>query len=140
MRERLTGLGEVLFRQIHPSFIQDGVPSSQAFLPSAKDMDRLSVDRSSLTTAEAAHALYTAAGHASAAVYGLTVEEFGAEAIHCYADPLPGSAPVAPNQAHALADYSPYGVNQRKPKAKRLKQRAVERGNLLPATHQKSGD
>lgn len=73
----LTDENEVLLRQIHPTFIQGGQPSSQPFAPTPKDANRLSVDRSSLTTAADSHALFTGNGHASEAVYGVSVGEFG---------------------------------------------------------------
>lgn len=43
---------ELLYRQVHPSWVQDGVPTSQAFGPTKKDEGKLSVDRGSLTTAK----------------------------------------------------------------------------------------
>ncbi|MBI3267886.1 MAG: hypothetical protein HYZ53_02610 [Planctomycetes bacterium] len=47
--------GEMLYRQVFPAFVRDGRPSSQAFCPTPKDNHLLSVARSALTTAEAAH-------------------------------------------------------------------------------------
>lgn len=132
MSDKLANGGEVLFRQVHPSFIHDGEPSSQPFLPTAKDDGKLSVDRSTLTSAEASHALFTRNGHRSAAVYGLTVSEFGSEQLDCFPDPLEAAEGQFPNPAHAHADYSPHPVNQHKVKAKRLKQKAVTRGRLYP--------
>ena len=80
MSVQLTDQDEILFRQIHPNFVEeDGQPSSQPFQPTEKDAGQLSVDRSSLTTAAAAFALFTSDGHASVAVYGLSVAEFGVE-------------------------------------------------------------
>jgi hypothetical protein len=46
---------ELLFRQVHPSFVRDGRPSSQAFRPTPKDDRKLSVARGALTTPAASY-------------------------------------------------------------------------------------
>ena len=76
MSDKLNDNDEVLYRQIHPGFMDENQPSSQPFSPTAKDEGKLSVDRSSKTTAESSYRLYTRNGYESAAVYGLTVGEF----------------------------------------------------------------
>jgi hypothetical protein len=124
MADQLKNEAEVLFRQVHPSFIYGDEPSSQPFQPTPKDDDRLSVDRSSLTTAADAYFLYTSTGRESAAVYGLE--------LPCISDPLEATEREPANPAHAYADYSAHGVSQQKNKAKRLKQKALARGRLHP--------
>ena len=123
---------EVLFRQVHPRFMQDNAPSSQSFMPTPKDNNKLSVDRSALTTAKDSHGLYTGNGLESAAVYGLTVGEFRGQDIPCIEDPLDASDGKAANPAHALADYEAHTPRRQKTKAKRLKQMALARGRLYP--------
>jgi len=125
MRDKLVDEDEVLYRQVHPNFFDGEQPSSQAFAPTPKDNGKLSVDRSSLTTAGKAYELYTK-NYKSIGVWGLTVGEFGAEELDCFSDKLED------NSAHAVADYSPYSLNQQKNKAKRLKRRAIQRGLLHP--------
>ena len=132
MGDPLSEDAEVLFRQVHPSFIQNDQPSSQPFAPTPKDDNKLSVDRSALTTPAASYALHTGAGHASAAVYGVSVGEFQAEALPCISDPLEAADGEPANVAHAYADYSGHGISQQKLKAKRLKLKAVARGQLHP--------
>lgn len=44
----------LLLRQIHPTFIQYGRVTSQAFRPTPKDEDQLSVDNGDMITAEEA--------------------------------------------------------------------------------------
>jgi hypothetical protein len=134
MGDKLTEGAEVLFRQIHPNFMHDGVPSSDRFMPSERDENRLSVDRSSMVAAAESHALYTSGGLASAAVFGLTVAEFASEAIACFTDPVDATEDRAPNPAHALADYSAHAVQRQRMIAKRLKRAAVARGQLHPAS------
>ena len=123
---------EVLFRQIHPSFYDNSYPSSGPFAPSAKDDSKLSVDRSSLTTAAASHALFTGNGFASVAVYGVSVAEFNAESLPCHPDPLRAEGALAANPAHAYADFSAFNPSQSKKIAKRLRNNAVQRGRLYP--------
>jgi hypothetical protein len=132
MGDKLTDKGEVLYRQIHPSFIDDGVPSKQPFMPTPKDAGKLSVDRAELTSAKESYALYTGSGRQSVAVYGVSVGEFEEETIACFADPLSEAEDQPENKAHAVADYSPHSSNQQKLKATRLKQKAITRGQLHP--------
>lgn len=132
MGAKLTNAEEVLYRQIHPTFMHEGVPSSGSFMPSKKDEHKLSLDRSSLVTAEASHVAYLATGLESEAVYGLEVREFGAEAIDCEEDPIERSETAPENKAHALADYSPFNPSKQKNISKRLKIKAVARGCLHP--------
>src|ERR1700761_2423628 len=103
MSERLTETSELLLRQIHPSFIQDGQISSQPFCPTLKDDHKLSLDRSSLTSAREARTLFIANGGRSEAVYCLSVEEFLQEDLPYYSDPLEASDGRLANPAHALA-------------------------------------
>ena len=123
---------EVLLRQIHPTQYDNSHPASGQFAPSAKDDNKLSVDRSSMTTAEASHALFTGNGFASAAVYGVSVGEFGGEGLACYPDPLKAEGKLAANPAHAFADFSSVTISRGKKIAKRLRNVAVKRGRLHP--------
>lgn len=73
MTIQLSDDDEVLFRQVRPGFMQGDSPSSQSFMPTPKDDNKLSVDRSALTTAKGSCRLYTGNGFESTAVYGLAV-------------------------------------------------------------------
>lgn len=130
MGDKLTDDSEVLFRQIHPNSFQDGEPGSDRFRPTELDQNMLSVDRSSLTTAANAHALYTSTGKKSVAVFGVSVGEFGVESIPCVEDPIEKTDAEPANPAHALADYSGHTTSKQKLVAKRLKRLAIERGCL----------
>jgi len=132
MANNLSDQDEVLFRQIHPDSLQDGEPASDRFRPSERDANKLSTDRSSLTTAADAHALFTSTGKKSAAVFGLTVGEFLTESIPCVEDPVKDAPEFPDNPAHALADYSAHERNKQKVIAKRLKRLALARGCLHP--------
>ena len=129
--DKLTDQEEILFRQIHPHFFDNGEPSSNRFMPSGKDQNKLSVDRSSLTTAEQSHSLYVGNGYQSVAVFGLTVGEFNVEDISCWPDPILATEISVANPAHALADFSSHASNKNKLIAKRLKRAVITRGCLF---------
>jgi len=132
MSEPLTNSDEVLFRQIHPNYIQNGEPASDRFKPQPNDAGLMSVDRSALTDAAASHALYISAGRKSGAVYGVTVGEFIEEAINCRNDPLEATEDAPANSAHALADYTSHEERKWKNISKRLTLKAKARGCLHP--------
>ena len=123
MSTELSDDNELLFRQIHPDFFDDGKPSSQPFWPTAKDDNKLSVDRSTLTTAEKSYLSYS---FKTVAVYGLTVGEFREQDIPCIDDPLNN------NSAHAFADYQAHHTSQQKKRGRLLQQVALKRGQLYP--------
>ena len=129
---KLTSAMEVLYRQIHPEFIENGLPTSQPFRPTRKDQGRLSVDRSSVTSASDSFDLFIDSGFASAAVYGLSVGEFGFENLPCLEDPIEESPTTAANAAHAFVDFTAHSDGQWKNISKRLKRKAIERGQLHP--------
>lgn len=134
MAVRLSNADEVLFRQIHPSGLKAGSPCSSCFMPSKSDNALMSVDRSTLTTAEQSHRLYTSNDRASVAVYGLSVAEFLACGVTCFEDPVQGHPTLADNPAHALADFSAQSQTSRRVTAKELKRLAIQRGRLFGAS------
>ena len=140
MEGKITDSDEELYRQIHPHFVdpkrkshKEIVPTSQAFQPGEEDDDEMSVDRSSLTTAEDSYNLYVANGGNSVAVFSITVGKFCAHNIACMIDPLDGKGRTAPNPAHAYADFSEHSTdNQKRQIAKKLKRLAIHRGQCYP--------
>ena len=123
---------EVLLRQIHPLFIQNGEPASDRFKPQPNDAGHMSVDRSSIINAALSHALYTRSGRSSGAVFGVTVGEFNEEQIECRADPIIEAVDTLANPAHALADYTKHKEKEWKLISKRLSRKAKSRGQLFP--------
>jgi hypothetical protein len=118
---------------VHPGFVRDGRPSSQAFRPTPKDDSRLSVARASRTTAKAAFELYTAArGLASAGTWGVTVAECRAQALVVRPDPLTAPPEPVPDPAHAIVDFGGVSKSQQEAKGARLARCAVARGRLHP--------
>ena len=132
MCDVLTNGSEMLFRQIHPNFLVDGDPASNRFVPSENDKGYLSLDRSSLTSAQESHRLYTCSERLSAAVFGLRVDDFKTEGILCRSDPTEANPPHPANPAHALADYTGLESSRLKNVAKRLKRLAIQHGQLHP--------
>ena len=129
----LTDDEELLFRQVHPGFVRDGRPSSQAFRPMPKDEGKLSVARGAVTTAAAAYELHTRErGHGSAGTWAITVGECRGQALAVVADPLVSPPETIADPAHALVDFTPHSKNQAEAKGARLARRAVERGRLHP--------
>ena len=130
--EALTDDDELLFRQVHPSFIRDGRPSSQAFRPTTKDAGKLSVARSALTTAAGAYDHHTQSlALASAGSWGITVGECKTEELPVFPDPLTTPGPV-PDAAHAVVDFAAFSKGKAEAKGLRLARQASERGRLHP--------
>lgn len=113
----------LLFRQINPGWLDDGVVTTQGFKPTAKDEGLLSVDDGNLVTAEDAYKCYTEClGLESAGVLALTVAECDE---HC----LPVTPDALPCQpSHVVIDFTKLSGNQVRKVAKYLKYYANERG------------
>jgi hypothetical protein len=124
---------ELLFRQVHPSFVRDGRPSSQAFRPTAKDAGKLSVSRGSLTTPDRAFKLHTEGlGLRSAGTWAVSVGECREEGLNVLPDPLTSPPEKIADPAHALVDFAPYPKNQAEARGARLARKAVDRGKMHP--------
>jgi hypothetical protein len=103
----LTNIDELLYRQVHPNWVRDGRVTSQAFRPTKKDTDRLSVSCSSRTNAEGAYALHTGAkGLQSVGTWGVTVGEYQDHQLRSYYDPITSPPEPVPDDAHCYVDYS----------------------------------
>lgn len=130
-RQPLDDPEELLHRQVHPSFLQNGRVSSQAFRPTPKDDGELSVSRASLTTAEAAYQLYTEEKKLqSVGVWSVTVGECEGVGLKAFADPLEGPPP---DPAHAVIDFRHLGTNAVEKASSRLAAVARARGRQYPA-------
>jgi len=130
---RLADLDELLFRQVHPSWMRGDEATSQAFKPTPKDAGRLSVARASMTTAEAAFQLHTGSrGFASVGTWAVTLEEVDKApvSLRAFHDPL--TEPVA-DPAHAYIDFTGRSRKEIETKAKLLLAAARARGRLHPA-------
>jgi len=115
----------VLLRQIHPSFVQNGRPTSQAFRPTPKDEDKLSVYDGDMIEPEPAWDHYTGTlGLQSAGVMGIAVADCSSLALPVAPDP-------APFPEHCVVDFSGLARNEADKKAKLLARFATERDWLF---------
>ena len=112
----------LLLRQIHPSWIQLGRVTSQAFKPTSKDNKRLSVYDGAQVTAEESWTHYTETLQCSSAgVMAVSIRE--CETLHLDAEPDPAIFP-----AHVVIKFDSYSNSQVEKKAKHLKRDAEARG------------
>jgi hypothetical protein len=126
-KQPLTDPDEALYRQVHPSWIVDGVPSSQAFKPTKKDEGMLSVALGSMTTPEQAFVHHTQIlKRKSEGTWAVTVVESSEAGLDSYAQPL------IDNSAHGFIDFCGLGRGQMEAKAKILLHMARQRGRLHP--------
>lgn len=112
----------LLLRQVHPSWVQQGRVSSQAFRPTPKDEKQLSAYDGDQITAAKAWEHYTGIlGLSSAGVLAVTMGECEGLSLALKPDP--------PRFAeHVLIDFTAYSENEIKRKAKQLKTLAESRG------------
>jgi hypothetical protein len=117
----------LLLRQIHPSFVQAGRVTSQAFRPTPKDESLLSVYDGDQITAENSWSHFTSQKDCkSAGVMAVTVDECAAEALIARPDPVPFPE-------HIVIDFTGLANNQCEKKSKKLKAKAEARGWLYQA-------
>jgi len=126
--KKIDDFDEVQFRQVNPSWMGEDGPSRLAFMPTKKDDDKLSLDRSASTSAKQSHEDFCALGLNSEGVYGLTPGEFAAEPnpVECYESPLDN------NPHHSHADFQGLSNGQKKAKSQALRREAIGRGKLYP--------
>ncbi|WP_273429301.1 hypothetical protein [Marinobacter sp.] len=118
-----------LLRQVHPSFIQNGRVSSQAFRPTPKDDKKLSVYDGDAIDAPKAYEHYTTdLEQLSVGVLAVTVDECKCLELEAQNDPLENFP------EHALIDFSAFGTSATEKKAKILRKRAEERDWLFQNT------
>lgn len=116
---------ELLYRQVHPSWVQEGVPSSQAFKPTKKDAGMLSVALGSKTSAEGAFSHHVQVLKLkSAGTWAVTVGEVTEAGLDSYAQPLDDSPD------HGFIDFRERGRREVERSAKILLARSRDRGCL----------
>lgn len=113
---------QLLYRQVHPSWIQEGRPSSQTFSPTPKDEGKLSVFDGNQITAVASYEYYTGTQQLqSAGVVALSTVEVESEGRTWAVDGIP-------IPSHAYIDFNSAPEKQWKKIAQKLKQHASARG------------
>jgi hypothetical protein len=116
----------LLLRQIHPAFIKLGRVTSQAFRPTPKDENRLSVYNGDLIQPQAAWEHYHARNLESVGVLAVTVAE-------CAQEDLPARPSPEIFPEHAEIDFTGCSANQCEKKSKKLRVVAETRGWLYQA-------
>ena len=111
-----------LLRQIHPSFVQNGKVTSQAFLPTPKDENKLSVYDGDQITCEESWKHYT---------NELKLLSDGTQII-LYSECTEKDLTVIPDPVafpeHVLIDFTGLSSGQKRSKAKFLRNAAEQRG------------
>jgi hypothetical protein len=114
----------LLYRQIHPSFVQNGRPTSQAFRPASKDEKKLSVYDGDKIQPKASWEHYTQTLRLSShGVLGFTYEECTGQSLSVLED-------GADYPEHCSVDFSSLAKNAIGRVAKVLAQCAMTRGWL----------
>jgi len=120
-----------LWRQIHPSFVENSLVGSQAFRPTPKDRDLLSFEDGDRITAESSWKRFTVDGHLrSVGVLSVSVEECTAQSLRVEADGI--GVPE-----HVSVDFAGKPNGMRKTISKLLRDQAVRRGWQFHATQAK---
>lgn len=116
----------LLLRQIHPSFVKLGRVTSQAFRPTPKDEQKLSVYDGDLIEPAAAWLHYRKRNFKSVGVMAVTVGE-------CEKEGLVARSSPQHFPEHAEIDFQDLNTNQCESKGKRLRSLADARGWLYEA-------
>ncbi|MBX3184763.1 MAG: hypothetical protein KIT72_08055 [Polyangiaceae bacterium] len=112
----------LLWRQIHPSFLEGEQPGSQAFRPTPKDRDRLSFDDGSRIEAEASCRRFTE-------LRGLrSVGVLGVQVVECTSEGLLVEPDGSPDPEHVSVDFHGKSNSERKTISKKLRDLAMKRG------------
>lgn len=124
----------LFYRQVNPSWLANGVPCSQAFGPTPKDEDKLSVDDAAKVSAEGAWQHFTGKlGLRSVGTWAVSMAE-----VQEAGDLVLASSPqvvkedtAKNNPAHCHIDFSQvHSKGQKKRKAQHLAMKATARGCL----------
>lgn len=127
---KLTSVGTLLMRQVHPSQMQEGRPASRSFTPNDADGGHLSADDDTFVSPKIAYERYLAAKNLEKAggTWAVSVGEFAELGLSSYADPLEN------NSAHVLVDFTTAGnPKQYGILGKAAYSKAILRGRLFPA-------
>jgi hypothetical protein len=123
---------DLLYRQVHPTHAPAGNPSSQAFNPTPKDKEKLSVDDAGLVTAEESWNHFTKnLGFQSAGTWAVSFEEIHASGdLELMRNPIADPEDVLKNNpAHCLIDFSKVtSKGHKKRQAQELAIKASARG------------
>jgi len=124
---------ELLWRNVHPGWVDKGRLTSQVFRPTPKDQQRLSVARSSVVNASDHYVEYTdTIGLDSAGVWAASVEECVSAGVSAFHDEHSSMRPNPCPAGHAHLDFTPHTKGQARRIGGALRDRAEARGRLHP--------
>jgi hypothetical protein len=129
----------LFYRQVNPNWLLKGVPSSQAFGPTPKDKDKLSVDDASKVSAEGSWRHFTEQLRLqSVGTWAVSMAEVedALDLVVAASPKVVAEDPSKDNPAHCDVDFSRVSSKgQKKRKAQNLAMKATVRGCLYrPAT------
>jgi hypothetical protein len=136
---RLTNADEVFLRQVHPSWLPDGVLTSAAFKPSSKDNKLLSTLHGSVGAEEAHRRWVDQPDRVSAGTWGVTVGEVDNTSFTRTLDQQTVSlaalddAEQRSEPDHVSIDFRNLSKEQRGQAARKLKDHAAARGCMHAA-------
>ena len=117
----------LLLRQIHPSFVQNGRATSQAFRPTPKDESQLSLDNGDLVSAEASWKRFSAQpACTSIGVLAISATDCGGCSLQIVEDGVP-------YPEHCYLDFAPHDRKTVEKIGKKLSAHAQSRGWLYEA-------
>ena len=90
----------LLLRQINPSWVREGRTTSQAFKPTPKDNNRLSVSDGDMVSPQKSWEEYTGRGWSSQGVLAVAYSECEDNGLKVFSDPLPEQPD------HAVIDFT----------------------------------
>jgi hypothetical protein len=129
----LTESGELLWRNVHPSFVDGGQLSSQAFRPTPKDAGRLSTAREDAVSAADHFTEYTVdLGLASGGVWAVSVGEVVAAELTAWFDAESDQAPDPCPTGHTSVDFGDASEGRVRKIGGQLRDHAVKRGRQHP--------
>lgn len=114
----------LLLRQIHPSFVQNGRATSQAFRPTPTDESQLSVDNGDLITAEASWKRFSALPDCT------SIGVMAISAAECSGCSLAIIEDGDPYPEHCYLDFAPFDRKAVEKIGKKLSAHAHARGWL----------
>lgn len=129
----LDNADELIWRNVHPSWIDSGKVTSQAFRPTPKDTGKLSGARQEKVTADKHfHEFTTELNLVSTGIWAISVGEAQREHVRCVYDAESDSKPNPCPTGHTYLDYRVHTGGKIRKIASALRDRAEERGCQHP--------
>lgn len=130
----LSEASELLWRQVNPNHVDDGIVAAEAFVGTPDDRYRISTSRSSLQTAEGAYRFHTESARlSSAGTWGVTVGEAMEVGAGCVYDAESDCAPVPCPPGHTNVDIRGLARPEQRIARSYLAAKATERGRYHPS-------